>query len=132
MLKHRVIGLKTHEQSLMMARFPIPQICTVIGILALSQTTVHAAWSLPDENQTAQFEKATLEETSPVAVRKAAENFPAESPLHFLLLGRSASIEGAHSRAIRFLESAVGIMESDRQGGDSADAARWQDAVARP
>ena len=125
MLKHRVSRLKTHEQSLMMARFPIPQICTVIGILALSQTTVHAAWSLPDENQTAQFEKATLEETSPVAVRKAAENFPAESPLHFLLLGRSASIEGAHSRAIRFLESAVGIMESDRQGGDSADAARW-------
>ena len=108
----------------MIARSLIPQLSTVIGILMLVPLTGHAAWSLPDDKQTADFETATAL-TSPVEVRKAAGQFAVESPLRFLLLGRSASIEGAHARAIRFLETAVRMMESDKQGGDAAKSARW-------
>ena len=97
---------------------------SLIGILMLLPMVGHAAWSLPDEKQTAEFETAASK-TSPVEVRKAAGEFPVESPLRFLLLGRSASIEGAHARAIRFLETAVRMMESDKQGGDATKSARW-------
>ena len=100
------------------------RLSTVIGILMLVPMVGHAAWSLPDDKQTADFETATAL-TSPVEARKAAGQFAAESPLHFLLLGRSASIEGAHARAIRFLETAVRMMEGDKQGGESAKSARW-------
>jgi len=100
------------------------RLSTVIGILMLVPLTGQAAWSLPDDNQTAEFETATSL-TSPVEVRKAAGQFAAESPLRFFLLGRSASIEGAHARAIRFLETAVRMMESDKQGGEAAKSARW-------
>lgn len=100
------------------------QLITVNGILMLMTMTGHAAWSLPDDKQTAEFETATAL-TSQVEVRKVAGQFATESPLRFLLLGRSASIEGAHARAIRFFETAVRLMESDKQGGDTAKSARW-------
>jgi tetratricopeptide (TPR) repeat protein len=109
----------------MLARSKISHLSTVIGILMLVPMVGHAAWSLPDDIKIAQFENATSRTSpSPVEVRKAAEQFPPDSPLRFLLLGRSASIEGAHARAIRFLETAVRIMESDKQGGDDKSA-RW-------
>jgi tetratricopeptide (TPR) repeat protein len=100
-------------------------ILMVLMVLMVLMEMSHAAGWLPDDKQIQDF-NAAKNLTRPVEVRKVAEQLPSDSPLRYLLLGRSSSIEGSHARAIRFFELAIKMMGNAKNHQDINASARWR------
>ena len=101
---------------------------TGLTLAALLMHPAEAGWIPPEAKSVTEVEMA-FSLTSPVEIRKVAQQFPGDSPLRALLLGRSASVEGIHAQAIRLTEAAVKALDlepglADPAAGETGPA-RW-------